>query len=133
MPCPRRSCGMLMRNSDRKRGPRPEAPYIFFDSTWPPFASQAFEFFAMVKPWPLQSFLPLQSWAALLHAPFPLQSFAPSQCTVPFAAFLPAKATAGAMNVASAPAIAPPFNVLLFIFLNLLLIQRLLPEPSVLR
>src|SRR5882672_1149672 len=133
MPCPRPGRGMLMRISDRKRGLRPEAPYIFFDSTWPPVFSQAFVSLAMVKPWPLQSFLPLQSWAALLHAPFPLQSFAPSQCTVPFAAFLPAKATAGAMNVASAPAIATPFNVPLFIFVNLLLIQRLLPEPSGLR
>src|SRR5712664_4413694 len=105
---------MLMRNSDRKRGLRPEAPYIFF-STWPPFFSQAFVFLAMVKPWPLQSFLPLQSWLALLQAPFPLQSFAPSQWT-PFAAFaLAAKATAGAIIVASAPAIATPFIVPLFI------------------
>src|SRR2546426_11545072 len=92
-------------------GCRPEAPHIGFlsDSTLPPLASQSFAFLAMVKLWHLQSFLPLQSWLALLQLPFPLQSFVPSQWT-PFAAFaLAAKATAGAIIVASAPAIATPF------------------------
>src|SRR5207302_11096627 len=86
MPCPRPGRGMLMRNSDRKRGLRPEAPYIFFDSTLPPLASQSFAFLAMVKLWPLQSFLPLQSWLALLQLPLPFHSFVPSHWT-PFAAF----------------------------------------------
>src|SRR5439155_15983147 len=115
MPCPRPGRGMLMRNSDRKHCFRPEAPYIFFDSTLPPLASQAFAFLAMVKLCPLQSFLPLQSWLALLQLPLPLQSFVPSQWT-PFAAFaLAAKATAGAIIVASAPAIATPFIAPFFI------------------
>src|SRR5258708_23925455 len=110
MPCPRLGRGMLM------RGRRPAIHHIFFAaSTWTPFASQSFAFLAMVKLWPLQSFLPLQSWAALLQLPLPLQSFVPSQWT-PFIAFaLPAKATAGAIKVASAPAIATPFNVPFFI------------------
>src|SRR5256712_4713446 len=69
----------------------------------------------MVKPWPLQSFLPLQSWVPPLQAPFPLQSFAPSQWTAFAALPLPAKATAGAIIVASAPAIATPFIVPFFI------------------
>src|SRR5207253_2564277 len=129
MPCPRPGRGMLMRNSDRKRGLRPEAPYIFFDSTLPPLASQSFAFLAMVKLWPLQSFLPLQSWLALLQLPLPLQSFVPSQWT-PFAAFaLAAKATAGAIIVASAPAIATPFIAPFFILRASLLVQRLLSEP----
>src|SRR2546428_11658104 len=120
MSCPRAGRGMLMRNSDRKHGLRPEAPYIFFDSTLPPLASQAFAFLAMVKPWPLQSFLPLQSWVPPLQAPLPLQSFVPSQWT-PFAALpLPAKATAGANIVASASPIAPPLLLPVFIFRNFL-------------
>src|SRR5207245_6366191 len=70
---------------------------------------------AMVKLVPLQSFLPLQSWLAALQLPLPLQSFDPSQWT-PFAALsLAAKATAGAIKVASAPAMATPFNVPFFI------------------
>src|SRR5207245_3159895 len=70
---------------------------------------------AMVKLVPLQSFLPLQSWLAALQLPLPLQSFDPSQWT-PFAALsLAAKATAGASKVASAPAMATPFNVPFFI------------------
>src|SRR5205823_3383608 len=114
MPCPRPGRGMLMRNSDRKHCFRPEALYIFFDSTLPPLASQALAFLAMVKLWPLQSFLPLQSCAALLQLPLPLQSFVPSHWT-PFAALpFPAKATAGAIMVASAPAIATPFSIPFF-------------------
>jgi hypothetical protein len=69
----------------------------------------------------------LQSWLALLQLPLPLQSFVPSQWT-PFIAFLPAKATAGAISVAKAPAIATPFNVPFFI--GTLLVLRGLPcEP----
>src|ERR1700687_1233805 len=95
----------------RGRGARPPArwsPYIVFlpDSALPPLASQSFAFFSGVKLWPLQSFLPLQSWLALLQLPFPLQSLVPSQCTPFIALLLAAKATAGAINVASAPAIA---------------------------
>src|SRR2546422_7416480 len=98
-------------------GCRPEAPHIGFlsDSTLPPLASQAFAFLAMVKLCPLQSFLPLQSWLALLQLPLPLQSFVPSQWT-PFAALpLPAKATAGANIVASAPPNAPALICAFFI------------------
>jgi len=42
--------------------------------------------------------------------PLPLQSLAPSQWTLAWAPPLPAKATAGASKVASAPAIATPFS-----------------------
>src|SRR5712691_11057093 len=108
---------MLMRRkaSRRHAATGPPSPYIFLDSTLPPLASHAFAFLAMVKLWPLQSFLPLQSWAALLQLPLPLQSFVPSQWTPFIALALPAKATAGAISVASAPAIATPFNVPFFI------------------
>src|SRR6202022_3842977 len=58
---------------------------------------------------------PWHAWFPPLQSPLPLQSFVPSQWT-PFAAFaLPAKATAGAIIVASAPAIATPFIVPFFI------------------
>src|SRR5205814_2578252 len=83
----------------------------------------------MMKLCPLQSFFPLQSWLALLQLPLPLQSFAPSQWT-PFAALLlPANAIEGAINVASAPAIATPFNVPFFIG-SLLVLRGLLRAPS---
>src|SRR5260370_32888891 len=107
---------MLMRRKASRRhaatGPPP--PYIFLGSTLPPLASHAFAFLAMVKLWPLQSFLPLQSWLPLLQLPLPLQSFVPSQWTPFIALPLPAKATAGAIKVASAPAIATPFRVPFF-------------------
>src|SRR5260370_5529812 len=107
---------MLMRRKASRRhgatGPPP--PYIFLGSTLPPLASHAFAFLAVVKLCPLQSFFPLQSWLALLQLPFPLQSFVPSQWTPFIALLLAAKATAGAINVASAPAIATPFNVPFF-------------------
>src|SRR5260370_18161427 len=104
---------MLMRRKASRRhgatGPPP--PYIFLGSTLPPLASHAFAFLAMVKLWPLQSFLPLQSWLALLQLPLPLQSFVPSQWTPFIALPLPAKAIAGALNRASAPAIPTTFQV----------------------
>src|SRR5229473_2500779 len=117
MPCPSLGLGMLMRRTRAGgAGRQPEAPQFFFlpVSTLPPLASQSFAFLAMVKLWPLQSFFPLQSWAALLQLPFPLQSLLPSQCTPFIALPLAAKATAGAIKVASAPAIATPFNVPFF-------------------
>src|SRR5882724_7907852 len=109
----------MLRTGAGGPGRRPEAPHIGFlpDSTLPPLASQAFAFLAMVKLWPLQSFLPL-----------PLQSFVPSQWTPFIALLLPAKATAGAINVASAPAIATPFNAPFFIG-SLLVLRGLLRAP----
>src|SRR5258708_38684922 len=108
---------MLMRRKASRRhaatGPPP--PYIFLGSTLPPLASHAFAFLAMVKLWPLQSFLPLQSWLALLQLPLPLQSFVPSQWTPFIALPLPAKAIAGALNAANAPPLAPAFTFPFFI------------------
>src|SRR5882724_6962912 len=60
--------------------------------------------------------------------PLPLQSFVPSQWTPFIALLLPAKATAGAINVASAPAIATPFNAPFFIG-SLLVLRGLLRAP----
>src|SRR5712671_1350222 len=118
MPCPSLGLGMLMRRTRAGgAGRQPEVPQVFFlpDSTLPPLASQSFASLAMVKLWPLQP-------------PLPLQSFVPSQWT-PFAAWpLPAKATAGAINVASAPAIATPLNVP-FLIGSLLGLRDLLSVP----
>src|SRR5260370_39111981 len=87
-----------------------------FGATLPPAFSQALAFFASVKLWPLQSFLPLQSWLAALQAPLPLQSLAPSHLTIlELAPALPAKAAAGATQVGSAPALAKPFSDPFFI------------------
>src|SRR5260370_24404554 len=86
-----------------------------FGATLPPAFAQALAFFASVKLWPLQSFFPLQSWLAALQAPLPLQSLAPSHLTIlELAPALPAKAAAGATQVARAPPPAhtpshPPF------------------------
>src|SRR5262249_45796856 len=102
--------------------------FFFSDSTLPPLASQSFAFLAMVKLCPLQSFFPLQSWLALLQLPLPLQSFVPSQWTPFVALSLPAKATEGAIKVASAPAMATPFNVPFFIE-SLLAFRDLLSLP----
>src|SRR6266481_1037443 len=107
----------MLRTGAGGPGRRPEAPHIGFlpDSTLPPLASQAFAFLAMVK-------------LSLLQLPLPLQSFVPSQWTPFIALLLPAKATAGAINVASAPAIATPFNAPFFIG-SLLVLRGLLRAP----
>src|SRR6266436_6289056 len=101
----------MLRTGAGGPGRRPEAPHIGFlpDSTLPPLASQAFAFLAMVKLWPLQSFVPSQ-WTPFVTL------------------LLPAKATAGAINVASAPAIATPFSVPFFI-VSLLVLRGLLRAP----
>ena len=47
----------------------------------PPAAVQAFEVIAL-KPWPLQLFMPLQSWLPDLQSDIPLHELTPKQCTV---------------------------------------------------
>ena len=47
----------------------------------------------LTQPWPLQAFMPLQSFLAVMHSEVPLQLLTPTQCTAMSAAKL-----AGAVN-----------------------------------
>jgi len=117
MPCPSLGLKKLMRRTGAGgSGRRPEAPHIGFlsDSTLPPLASQAFAFLAMVKLWPCSRSFPcsrdLHSCSCpclTVVRPFTVDAF--------HRLALAGEGHAGAINVASAPAIATPFNVPFFI------------------
>jgi hypothetical protein len=60
------------------------------------------------QPWPLQLFMPLQLFFALLHSEVPLQEFAPAQWTVAASAANEVVVTAAENSIAAAAAMAAP-------------------------
>ena len=106
----------------------------FFSSVAPPIALQASADTA-TNPWPLQAFLPLQAFEAVLQADVPLQTFLPKQWM--FLDAILSAAIAGTtapdmMNAAAAAATAAPEVLVSFISESLSLVISIFFNVAVL-
>jgi hypothetical protein len=80
------------------------------------FASSQAALVIDTKPWPLQLFMPLQLFFALLHSEVPLQELTPVHFMVAASAANEVVVTAVENNIAAAAAIAALDSLLICIF-----------------
>ena len=93
--------------------------------TVPPLASHS-ALVSEMKPWPLQLFMPAQSFDAVLHSPWPLHEFAPAQWILASSAAAAVGAIIEAPESAranAAVAIAAPDLVAVFIIPSLQVLE----------
>jgi hypothetical protein len=91
--------------------------FFVWGITVPPLEVHSWALLIWVQPWPLQAFLPLQSFLAEAHEPCPLQLLAPTHLTWAEPALSSARAVIAPLTIRSA---AAPATINDFAFISVL-------------